>query len=235
MRPVRVDAFARLPRPIRRLALTAVAVVALARTATGALLRADGTARRMALEAVVLLALARAFVSYVPMRRWRRHLNTEPSGEGHDGVAEAEAERALGREVGRIVRKVASCMPFHAVCLPQAMAAQWMLRRRGISSRLIFGVRRARQAPGGASPWGREGADAGADRRGAAVEAGRRGDGPAGLDFHAWLAVAGENVVGGAGSETYAPLPEVTPWPERGGGAQDPRAAARRRTPLDAR
>ena len=169
MRSASDDASARLPRPVRRVALTAVVVVALARTATGALLRASGPVRRMALEAVVLLALARALVSYVPMRRWRRHLNTEPPAEGHDGDAKAEADRALGREIGRVVRKVASCMPFRAVCLPQAMAAQWMLRRRRISSRLIFGVRRGeagarRGATGGTGRHGRPGGPAGRRR-----------------------------------------------------------------------
>ena len=50
--------------------------------------------------------------------------------------------RRLSRRVARIVRKIASHPPFKAVCLPQAMAAQWMLRRRGMESRLSFGARR---------------------------------------------------------------------------------------------
>ena len=50
------------------------------------------------------------------------------------------------------------------------MAAQWMLRRRGVRSRLDFGV--------------------------------RRGEGGA-LEFHAWLSVAGETVMGGREAETY--------------------------------
>ena len=48
----------------------------------------------------------------------------------------------LPRRAARIVRRVARHVPFSAVCLPQAMALQWMLRRRGIGSRLIFGARR---------------------------------------------------------------------------------------------
>ena len=46
-------------------------------------------------EAVVLLAFARLLVGYVPMRRWRRRLNTGPPGGGNG----AEGERALGRIV----------------------------------------------------------------------------------------------------------------------------------------
>ena len=56
--------------------------------------------------------------------------------------------RQLPRRAARIVRKVARHVPFPAVCLPQAMALQWMLRRRGIASRLIFGARRKAEGTG---------------------------------------------------------------------------------------
>ena len=75
------------------------------------------------------------------MRHWRRHLE-----DGDAGGAGNARRRQLGRAVGRMVRRVARRLPFEALCLPRAMAAQWMLRRRGVSSRLWVGVRRA--APG---------------------------------------------------------------------------------------
>ena len=182
-----------------------------ARKAVGALLRVPGPVRRMAFEAVALLVLARVFVGFVPMRRWRRRLNAgRPVGGG-----DAEGDRVLGREVGRVVRKVASCLPFRAVCLPQAMAAQWMLRRRGVSSRLVFGVRRATEEPDG-PPHGEHGDSARARPRTGA-----------GLDFHAWLTVAGETVVGDQGAETWAPFPGPTgPTPGPDGDAPAPAAPA---------
>ena len=114
----------------------------------GALLRLPPPARRAAVEAAVLLALARVLVSFVPMRRWRRWLNAAPADAGGDPAG----RRTLGREVGGIVQRVAVRLPFRAACLPQAMAAQWMLRRRGVSSRLTFGVRRAPGQGGGPEP-----------------------------------------------------------------------------------
>ena len=42
----------------------------------------------------------------------------------------------------RSLRKLVRHLPLRVRCLPQAMAAQWMLRRRGVSSTLVFGVRR---------------------------------------------------------------------------------------------
>lgn len=108
------------------------------------------------------------------MRHWRHRLTTAE-----------ESERRLGRKVARVVRRVARHVPFPVVCLPQAMAAQWMLRRRGIPSRLFFGARR-RLRP----------------------ESAPHTDGSAsGMDFHAWLTVGDDCVLGGAERDTYVALP----------------------------
>ena len=131
--------------------------------------------KAMALEAASFLLLAWLLVEYVPMRHWRRRLVTA-KGSGANGARLPRApERRLPRKAARVVRRVARHVPFPAVCLPQAMALQWMLRRRGVESRLVLGARR------------------GARRQG--------------LDFHAWLIVGGECVIGWGEVETYAPLP----------------------------
>ena len=158
--------------------------------AVRAFVRAPVAAKVMALEAALFLLLARLLVKYVPMRHWRRRLVTaqEPADphvafsaddpeepESAGGLPPHAPQRRLPRRVGHIVRTVARHVPFPAVCLPQAMALQWMLRRRGVESRLILGAR-------------------------------RKTDGM-GLDFHAWLTVGGECVIGGGEVETYVTLP----------------------------
>ena len=140
-------------------------------------LRLPSAQRALALEAAAWLTLAWVLVQHVPMRYWCRHV--EAAGDGSDGVG----RQPLGRAVGRMVRRVARRLPFEALCLPQAMAAQWMLRRRGVSGRLWIGARRP--APG--QP----------------------------LDYHAWLTVDGESVVGGRSAGAYVPLPWPLP-PEAG-------------------
>ena len=132
-----------------------------------AFLRLPVATQALALEAAFALLLAKLLVECIPMRFWRRRLDT---------VAEsAPVPLRAPRRVGRIVRKVARRLPLCARCLPQAMAAQWMLRRRGIRSRLVFGVRR------GPAP-------------------------AASLEFHAWLIVAGECVIGAREVETFRVL-----------------------------
>ncbi len=64
-----------------------------------------------------------------------------PYGEG-GGADKGASSPNTTRKVGRIVGKVAHHLPFRVRCLPQAMAGQWMLRRRGVRSTLVFGVRR---------------------------------------------------------------------------------------------
>ena len=125
------------------------------------------------LEAAALLAVARLLVKHVPMRYWRAWLTTAD-------VPPATPRHAVARTIARTVRSVARRWPLNAVCLPQAMAGQWMLRRRGVPSRLWFGVRK--------------GADSGtAD----AVE----------LEYHAWLTVDGQCVLGGGEIKTFTALP----------------------------
>ena len=192
-----------------------------------AFLRLPTAMQVLALEAVFALLLARLLVGYVPMRYWRRRLDTSsepsPDPEGYGAfrwpgarsggdhrkaraapVGREEDRGALppearvSRRVGRMVRRVARRVPFRAVCLPQAMAAQWMLRRRGVRSRLVFGARR------GAAP----------DRT---------------LEFHAWLIVAGECVIGAAEVESYTPLP-----PPRCAGADREHCRGERRDAVQA-
>ena len=125
------------------------------------------------LEAAALLAVARLLVKHVPMRYWRAWLTTADAPP-------AAPRQDLVYTIARSVRSVARRRPMHAVCLPQAMAGQWMLRRRGVASRLWFGVRK--------------GAAGAADN---AIE----------MEYHAWLTVDGECVLGGGEIETFTALP----------------------------
>ena len=84
------------------------------------------------------------------------HLPQAPESEAPAGARQPGRAAPVGcapalrlpRRAAHIVRRVARHVPFPAVCLPQAMALQWMLRRRGIGSRLIFGARRKANGTG---------------------------------------------------------------------------------------
>ncbi|CAO1652275.1 Lasso peptide biosynthesis B2 protein [Parasphingorhabdus sp. NYA22] len=96
-------------------------------------------------ETAVMLAAARFLVKFIPFRYWHKTLGDIDSVSRQEKrlatSVEAGSEAAL---VGRWVRNTASKVPFKAVCLPQAMAARWMLTRRNISTQLFIGARRDR-------------------------------------------------------------------------------------------
>lgn len=96
--------------------------------------------RRATLEAAALLALARSLVAYVPLARWRRSLGRPAHGERGDPALRLAANLPA-RRLARAVERAARRLPGESLCLPRAMALQWMLRRRATDALLVIGVR----------------------------------------------------------------------------------------------
>lgn len=121
------------------------------------LARASWRERALLAEAAVQLAAARATIALVPFRRIGRRLGTfVPPGDPR--VAQRRSPDAPDRtrtaeQVSWAVTRAARHLPFRAVCLPQAMAAHAMLRRRGIASAVHFGAQRGKEKPIDAHAW----------------------------------------------------------------------------------
>lgn len=93
----------------------------------------------LAIETAMALTLARAamwlpFRIVVPDRN--RSILSPVTVHRHPQDQQA-------RQVGRMVERVGGLLPWHSSCLVEALAARMMLRRRGISSVLHFGVGRS--------------------------------------------------------------------------------------------
>jgi hypothetical protein len=82
---------------------------------------------------MVLLALARALVAALPFERWRGTL-----GSSKGALARSESKRLAAQ-----IDWAAQRLPFSSKCLPRAMALSWLLRAKGISHEVVFGVRPA--------------------------------------------------------------------------------------------
>lgn len=113
--------------------------------------------RALVVEAVAWLLLARLALIVIPFPRLARHLGTfvtptvaralqTKSKRSQDDTRRAE-------EVGWAVTRSARYVPFKAVCLPQAMAARVMLKRRGVASVLHFGAAKGQDKPLDAHAW----------------------------------------------------------------------------------
>jgi len=118
--------------------------------------RRSGRERLLFLEALAGLCRDKARVRFLPFRRIAATLGA-PQRETPDAIA-AE-DRAIAVAVSWAVQAAARHSPVEFVCLPQALTAQRMLRRRGIVSTLYLGVSPDREKPGAiaAHAWLRAG------------------------------------------------------------------------------
>ena len=92
-------------------------------------------------EAASELVLASAAIQFLPFRRILRRASRDVSGRALTG-----AERlAIGARVKWAVTVCAYRLPWRSLCFPQGLAAQRMLRRRGIDSTFYYGARIAEE------------------------------------------------------------------------------------------
>ncbi len=103
-------------------------------------------ARRLTLEAMGLLVWARLLVARVPFAHWRGQLGRSVAPPVA-ALARSEPDLAARRLAGAIHRASAR-LPGRTRCLPQAMALQWMLRRRRLGGVLVIGVAGGRDRGG---------------------------------------------------------------------------------------
>lgn len=108
-----------------------------------------GSARwRLMVEATCSLALASLALRIVPFRQIAGRLGKVlPPSEAAALLADAPPapeRRQVVDDVSWAVRTASARMPFRALCLEQAIAAKYMLRRRRITGALHLGV-----VPGG--------------------------------------------------------------------------------------
>jgi hypothetical protein len=121
------------------------------------LARIDGRQRGLLIEAAVWLLLARLALLAIPFPTLARRLGAfVPPTDARVTLAGRDAstrDAQLAVEIGWATVRAARHVPFRAVCLPQAMAARIMLRRRGVASVLHFGAARGTDRPIDAHAW----------------------------------------------------------------------------------
>jgi hypothetical protein len=97
--------------------------------------------RRDLVEAIALCTVAGVLLAVLRFRRIAprlgRHMAESPTQ--HDTSTTSQVAR-----IGWAIETAARHLPWKPVCLPQAVTAQWMLRRHGIPSTLYLGIDPAR-------------------------------------------------------------------------------------------
>jgi hypothetical protein len=99
------------------------------------------------IEALCYLAAAKAVIHLLPFASLAKRIKAPAKPLA--GELPLQTIRTVCSSVSTAERKLA---PW-AVCLPQAVAGHWMLRRRGIASVVCFGIGRDSKAILGAHAW----------------------------------------------------------------------------------
>jgi hypothetical protein len=120
----------------------------------GKFLRQDWAGRGLLLEALAWLCWAKFLLLLVPFRWLTPRLGQLMQESPATILPE---ERALALRISWAVQSVAASVPLGFVCLPQAIAAKWMLRRRHLSSTLYLGMARPEEVKFTAHAWLRAG------------------------------------------------------------------------------
>jgi hypothetical protein len=117
----------------------------------------DHRRRALVIEAIACLLLARLSLIFVPFPRLARRIGTfvpptDPrAAQARTGISPNQTH--LAEDIGWAVTRAARYVPFKAVCLPQAMAARVMLKRRGVASVMHFGAAKGTDKPLDAHAW----------------------------------------------------------------------------------
>lgn len=113
---------------------------ALARRKLASAWRLGGGRVLLIAEASLLLLVARVAVAMLPFRRVARWLGRPVSPSALVPLPPRDGPDDAATMVSWAIRFAAGRLPVEAVCLPQAMAARAMLRRRGIAATVHLGI-----------------------------------------------------------------------------------------------
>jgi len=108
-------------------------------------------------EASISMLVARIELALFPFRRVAKRFGafvppTDPR-VARQAERSGDEQARTAKAIGWAIRTSAPWMPFRSVCLQQAMAAQAMLRRRGIASVMHFGAGKSDEKPMDAHAW----------------------------------------------------------------------------------
>jgi hypothetical protein len=106
--------------------------------------------RLLLAETVALLGFSRLCVALVRFERVTRLADSKARGR-------PPATSAQARRIAWAVTACARRVPWRALCFEQGLAAQFLLRRRGLAATLFYGIRPARGDDLTAHVWVRSG------------------------------------------------------------------------------
>jgi hypothetical protein len=106
----------------------------------GGLARMSQPDRLLAMESLCMLAAARLFVHTDRGNRLISRLGGTPTGPAQSANAQPVPTTDRYARLGAMLDRTARITWWRSLCLEQALAGKWMLRRRGIASTIYLGI-----------------------------------------------------------------------------------------------
>lgn len=91
------------------------------------------------IKAYIYTGIARGFILFVPFNKLRKRMGKQKTESPEE--VEREIYR-IAKQVGWIVIQAARYTPWESKCLVQALTAQRMLKKKGISTTIYLGVKK---------------------------------------------------------------------------------------------
>jgi hypothetical protein len=110
--------------------------------------RRSWTERGLLVEAFLFLGIARLAILVFPFR-WLVVTLGRRKNDPNNNISPSDSPYT--HRIGQAVRSAAANTPWKSPCLAQAVAGQWMLRRRHISGTVYLGVAKDRTQASGLS------------------------------------------------------------------------------------
>lgn len=110
--------------------------------------------RKIFLEAIFFLSTSCLLIKIIPFRYLSTLLNFNEANK----ISENQVcDMAAIEQVSKSIQRAVNNLPWKSVCLPQAITAKLMLRRRKTSSILYLGLEKKEEGRLGAHAWLRAG------------------------------------------------------------------------------
>ena len=101
--------------------------------------RIDNTLKFEFIQVIIYEGIYRAYILFVPFNKLRKKMGRY---KGESKATEDKETYKKAMHVSWIVTTVAAKTPWESKCLVQALAAQKMLKNKGISTTIYLGVRK---------------------------------------------------------------------------------------------
>lgn len=102
------------------------------------------------LRAVIYSGIARVYILFFPFNKLRKNMGNAKTESPSKVDKQIEI---VAENIGKVVLRASNYTPWESKCLVQALTAQWILKKRGVSTTIYLGLKKDNQENMLAHAW----------------------------------------------------------------------------------